>query len=66
MPLPGKAIPRTSHRQFIEFAVNIPEHEPHDGQAAFSSLRSSSSSILPALNAPTASNAVLRSRYLSL
>ena len=27
---------------FIEFAVNIPEHEPHDGQAAFSSLRSSS------------------------
>ena len=27
-------------RQFIEFAVNIPEHEPHVGQA-FSSTASS-------------------------
>ena len=25
----GKANPKTSHKQFIEFAVNIPEHDPH-------------------------------------
>ena len=64
VPLPGRAIPRTSQRQFIEFAVNIPEHEPHEGQAASSSSKRPDSSIVPALNAPTASNAVLRSRNL--
>ncbi|MNN48014.1 hypothetical protein D3C81_1624640 [compost metagenome] len=32
-PLPGRARPRASVRQFIELAVNMPEHEPQVGQA---------------------------------
>src|SRR5471030_2339762 len=32
-PLPGNARPRASTRQFIELAVNMPEHEPQVGQA---------------------------------
>lgn len=32
-PLPGKASPSASVRQFIEFAVNMPEQEPQVGQA---------------------------------
>ncbi len=32
-PLPGSDKPSTSVRQFIEFAVNIPEHDPQVGQA---------------------------------
>ena len=32
-PLPGSASPITSSRQFMEFAVNMPEHEPQVGQA---------------------------------
>jgi hypothetical protein len=35
-PLPGSARPRASVRQFIEFAVNMPEQEPQVGQAASS------------------------------
>ena len=42
-PLPGSASPSASVRQFIEFAVNMPEHEPHVGQAASSSCAMSSS-----------------------
>jgi hypothetical protein len=42
-PLPGSARPSASVRQFIEFAVNIPEHEPHVGQAASSMISMSSS-----------------------
>ena len=34
--LVGKRRPSASARQFIEFAVNMPEHEPQVGQAAFS------------------------------
>ncbi len=33
VPLPGNANPSASVRQFIEFAVNIPEQEPQVGQA---------------------------------
>jgi hypothetical protein len=29
--LPGSAIPSASHRQFIEFAVNMPEQQPQVG-----------------------------------
>ena len=36
VPLPGRARPKTSIKQFIELAVNIPEHEPQVGQAFFS------------------------------
>ena len=56
VPLPGSAMPSASNRQFMEFAVNMPEHDPHEGQAAHSKRVSSSSSILPAVYAPTASN----------
>ena len=36
VPLPGSAMPSASKRQFMEFAVNMPEQEPLDGQAAHS------------------------------
>lgn len=42
-PLPGRERPRTSVRQFIELAVNMPEQLPQVGQA-FSSIRRMSSS----------------------
>ena len=32
-PLPGSESPSASVRQFIEFAVNMPEHDPQVGQA---------------------------------
>lgn len=34
VPLPGKPIPIASHRQFMEFAVYIPAHEPQPGSSA--------------------------------
>ena len=43
VPLPGRARPIASVRQFIEFAVNIPEQEPQVGHAA-SSISASASS----------------------
>src|SRR6202034_2275742 len=43
VPLPGSASPIASARQFIELAVNMPEHDPQVGQAA-SSIDASSSS----------------------
>ncbi len=39
-PFPGNARPITSNRQFIEFAVNMPEHEPQVGQALRSTMSS--------------------------
>ena len=36
VPLPGSAMPSASHRQFIEFAVNIPEQLPQVGHAVSS------------------------------
>src|SRR6201990_3539212 len=42
-PLPGSESPSASVRQFIELAVNMPEHEPHVGQAERSISDSSSS-----------------------
>ena len=50
-PFPGNDNPRASVKQFIEFAVNMPEHEPQVGQAdlsyssTFSSLAVSSTAI---------------------
>jgi hypothetical protein len=49
VPLNGSARPSASHAQFIELAVNMPEHEPQPGQPVFSSSASSSAVILPAL-----------------
>ena len=43
-PLPGRASPSASVRQFIEFAVNMPEHEPQVGQAERSTSVSPASS----------------------
>ncbi len=42
-PLPGSDRPSASVRQFIEFAVNMPEHEPQVGQAERSITVTSSS-----------------------
>ena len=36
VPLPGSAMPKASVRQFRLFAVNMPEHDPHVGQALHS------------------------------
>ena len=63
VPLPGSAMPIASLRQDMEFAVNMPEQEPQPGQALFSQKSSSSCVAFPALNAPTASNTLLRSRF---
>ena len=38
VPLPGRARPRASHRQFMLLAVNMPEQEPQVGQAFCSML----------------------------
>ena len=46
VPFPGNASPMASFKQFIELAVNIPEHDPQVGQAAFSTLCTSSSETL--------------------
>ncbi len=61
VPLPGRAIPRASVRQFILLAVNIPEQEPQVGQALSSHSNSSASLIIPLLWAPTASKTVVKS-----
>ncbi len=45
----------------MEFAVNMPEHEPQVGQAAHSSALRPSSSSSPAMWRPTPSKTVLRS-----
>ena len=51
VPLPGNDNPSASVRQFIELAVNIPEHDPQVGQAersysaTFSSLALSSTAM---------------------
>ena len=49
VPLPGRPRPSASTRQFIEFAVNMPEHDPQVGQEERSiTARSSSSTLLSA------------------
>ena len=48
--------PRKLNASAMVFAVNCPPQAPAPGQAAASTERSSSSSIPPALCAPTASN----------
>ena len=57
-------MPSASHRQFIELAVNMPEHEPHVGQPNCSSSLSPASSILPDRYAPTPSKTEIRSTTL--
>ena len=43
VPLPGRARPRASFRQFMLFVVNMPEQEPQVGHAERSISRSSAS-----------------------
>src|SRR5690625_2620356 len=52
VPLPGSAKPKAAVRQFMEFAVNIPEQEPQVGQADSSTIvrpASSTSSLADAV-----------------
>src|SRR5674536_143185 len=63
VPFPGSERPNASVRQFIELAVNIPEHDPHVGQADFSISDKSVSLIESSAPATIAST---RSRYLFL
>ena len=63
VPFPGSESPNASVRQFIELAVNIPEHEPHVGHADFSISYRSLSLIESSAPATIAST---RSRYLLL
>ena len=48
VPLPGRAMPIASDRQFMLLAVNIPEQLPQVGQAAYS-ISSSSASVMLAV-----------------
>ena len=54
-PLPGKPKPSASTRQFMELAVNIPEHEPQVGHADFSYSAACSSVTLSSAPATMAS-----------
>ena len=60
VPFPGRASPKASARQFMEFAVNIPAHEPHVGHASSSSSLSSASVMVPAFTLPMPSNTEIR------
>ena len=60
VPLPLSPMPSTSVRQFMLLAVYMPEQEPQVGHALFSNSLTSSSDILPAAYAPTASNMLER------
>src|SRR5436305_8979402 len=55
VPLPGSERPKASVRQFIELAVNMPEHEPQVGQAERSITLTSASEILSSAAATIAS-----------
>ena len=55
MPLPGSDSPSASVRQFIELAVNMPEHEPQVGQAERSITATSASETLVSAAATIAS-----------
>ena len=57
-PFPGSARPSASVKQFMLFAVNIPEHDPHVGQAdcsTFSTVSSSTFGSTPMIIASTRS-----------
>ena len=48
VPLPASPMPRASVRQFMEFAVYMPEQDPQVGQAFSSNSHTSSSLMVPA------------------
>ena len=49
VPLPGRAMPMASHRQFMLLAVYMPEQEPQPGQQLQVQSSSCSPSMRPAL-----------------
>src|SRR3977135_4185749 len=53
---PSRLMPSASNEEDMVFAVYWPPQAPTEGQAFFSMPSKSSRDILPALNAPTASN----------
>ena len=53
-------MPIASDRQFIEFAVYMPAHEPQPGQELHSQSLSWSALMMPALYEPTASKVLDR------
>ena len=63
VPLPGRAMPRASHRQFIELAVNMPEHEPQVGQALCSSFEQTPRQIFPVWSSATPLNTEIKSDF---
>ena len=63
VPLPGSARPSASVRQFIEFAVNMPEQEPQVGQAERSISATSASDTLLS---PALTMASIRSSLITL
>ena len=66
VPFPGSPIPSASVKQFIVFAVYIPEQEPQVGQAISSTEFNSFLVIFPVLYSPTASKTLLRPIFLPL
>ena len=63
---PGKLMPSASAAEAMVFAVYMPPQAPSPGQIAFSMRVRSSSDILPALQAPTASKASMMVTCFSL
>src|SRR5262252_5725412 len=61
---PSRLMPSASNDDDIVFAVYMPPQAPTDGQAFFSTPTKSSSLILPAQYAPTASKALTMVRSL--
>ena len=59
--VPGRLIPMASAIELIVLAVNMPPHAPSPGHAFDSIWWSSSSVIVPAAQAPTASNTLVMS-----
>ena len=64
VPFPLSPIPIASVRQFMEFAVYIPEQDPQVGHTFSSYSQSSSMLMVPAATLPTASNIEERLLFL--
>src|SRR3954452_17570945 len=64
-PLPGSASPSASVRQFMEFAVNMPEHDPQVGHAE-RSMTSTSASLTVSSAAATMASIRSTERILPL
>ena len=62
LPFPGSPSPRASTKQFMELAVNIPEHEPQVGQADLSIFSTSSSETF---GSPARTMASIKSKLAS-